>query len=179
MIKSIALSVGQGQTLSTTMFLAILVLNCAVLLSIDFTLAGKCRQINSTLLPDCANVGYKFTANFPDVGQRSYQDSVSSEVTLFAEGFNNCSAHSNMFVCSLYVPKCSEGVEGPVLPCREVCERFVDDCGKPLKDSGLYKRYVAYCGLLLSEKDSSTYCLKPEGFVSLPNRTKGELDWTK
>lgn len=156
------------------MFLLILMLNCALFLSTDFTLAGKCRRINLSYLPACANVGYNFTANFTDVGQKSYQEKVSSEVTLFADRFNSCSPLSKFFVCSRYVPKCSESVEVPVLPCREVCQQFVDDCDKDLKDSGLYKSYVAYCRLLSSGQESSTNCIKPDGFVS--RKTKGELE---
>ncbi|PFX33906.1 uncharacterized protein LOC111331550 [Stylophora pistillata] len=75
-----------------------------------------------------------------------------------------------MFVCSCYLPKCSKDVEGPILPCREVCDQFVDDCHKELKDSGLYRRYVAYCRLLSSKREASMQCLKPAGFVPRPNK---------
>ncbi|KAL9963468.1 hypothetical protein ACROYT_G026979 [Oculina patagonica] len=129
-------------------------------------MAAKCRRINPSVLPACANVGYDLTANFSDVGQKSYQEYVSSEVTYFADRFSNCSTLSKFFVCSRYVPKCSESVDEPVLPCREVCEQFVDDCNTDLKNSGLYKSYVAYCRLLSSGQESTTNCIKPEGFVS-------------
>lgn len=156
------------------MFLSTFLLNCALFLTINFTQAGKCRKIDLTYLPACANVGYNSTANFLNIGEKSYQEHVSSEVALFTDRFNSCSPYARMFVCSRYVPKCSEGVEGPVLPCREVCEQFVDDCDKDLKDSGLYKRYVAYCRLLSSENEKNIQCLKPSGFVSRPDRIKGE-----
>lgn len=156
------------------MFLSILVFNCALFLSTDFTLANKCRRINPSYLPACANVGYNFTANFSDFGQKSYQEYVSSEVTPFADRFNNCSTLSKFFVCSRYVPKCSESAGEPVLPCREVCEQFVDDCDTDLKNSGLYKSYVAYCRLLSSGQESSTNCIKPDGFIS--RATKGEFE---
>lgn len=155
------------------MFLSLLVFNCVFFLTTDLTFAGKCRQINSTVLPSCANVGYNCTANFSDIGEMSYQEYVSSEVTLFANRFSSCSPLSKTIVCSRYVPNCSERFEQPVLPCREVCEQFVNDCDKDLKDSGLYKRYVAYCRLLSSEKETTANCLKPHGFVS--RTTKGEF----
>lgn len=174
MIKSIALT-RQVWNLPV-MELSFLMLNCALLfLTINFTVAYKCRRINSSYLPSCANVGYNFTANFSDVGTKSYQEYVSSEVTIFANRFNSCSPLSKFFVCSRYVPKCSESVEGPVLPCREVCEQFVDDCATDLKGSGLYKSYVAYCRLLSSEEATSTNCIKPDGFVS--RATKGEFEF--
>lgn len=159
------------------MFLSFLVLNGVLFLTTDFTFAGKCRQINSSVLPACANVDYSYTANFSDIGQTSYQEYVSSEVTLFANRFSSCSPLSKTIVCSRYVPKCSERFEQPVLPCREVCEQFVNDCDKALKDSGLYKRYVAYCRLLSSDEDITANCFKPDGFVSRTTKGKFQLQY--
>lgn len=158
----------------STMFLLLLFFYCTFFLTLDSTHAGKCRQIDFTKLPACANVGYKSTANFSQIGEQSYQDYVSSKVTYFSDRFNSCSPYSRMFVCSRYLPKCSKDVEGPILPCREVCDQFLDDCHKELKDSGLYRRYVAYCRLLSSKREASMQCLKPSGFVPRPNK-KGEL----
>ena len=155
------------------MFLLFLVSSGVLLLTTDFAVAGKCLQINSAVLPACVNVDYTYTANFTAIGQMSYQEYVSSEVTLLANRFSSCSPLSKTIVCSRYVPKCSERLEQPVLPCREVCEQFVNDCDKDLKDSGLYKRYVAYCRLLSPETDTTANCLKPDGFVS--RTTKGEF----
>ena len=157
------------------MLLLILLLNCALFGAIDITLANKCERIDTSVLPACTNIGYNFTANFSDVGQQSYQAYVSSEIALFVDRFNSCSPHLKAIVCARYVPKCSKSMEGPVLPCREVCEQFVDDCETPLSESGLYKRYVAYCRLLSSQKDSSKQCFKPPGFVPKSNGTKGEF----
>lgn len=157
------------------MVLFALLFNCVLFTAIDFTLANKCEHIDTSLLPECATIGYNYTANFSNVGQHSYQAYVSSEVKLFADRFSSCSPHSKAFVCARYVPKCSETVKGPVLPCREVCEQFVDDCDTVLRDSGLYNRYAAYCRLLSSEKDTSKQCFTPQGFVPGANKTKGEF----
>lgn len=159
------------------MFLLFLVFSSVLFLTTDFTFAGKCLPINSAVIPACANVGYTYTANFTGIGQMSYQEYVSSEVTLFANRFSSCSPLSKTIVCSRYVPKCSERFEKPVLPCREVCEQFVNDCDKDLKDSGLYKRYVAYCRLLLSEKDTTATCLKTDGFISRTTKGKFQLQY--
>ena len=160
---------------SASMILLLLMFNSALFAKLDFALANKCQQIDTSLLPACAHIGYKYTANFSSVGQKSYQAFVSSEVTLFANRFNSCSPHSRAFACARYVPKCSESVQGPVLPCREVCEQFVDDCDTLLRESGLFNRYVAYCRLLSPEKDNSKQCYKPPGFIHRANNTKGEF----
>lgn len=158
------------------MSLSILLLNSVVLFALaDFnavTEATKCERIDSSLLPNCTKIGYNFTANFSLVGLQKYQAYVSSEVAFLSDRFSNCSRHSRALVCARYVPKCSENVEGPVLPCREVCEQFVDDCENALSDSGHYYQYVAFCRLLSSERDRSTQCLKPAGFVARANVTK-------
>ena len=159
------------------MFRSFLVFNSVLFLTTDFTFAGKCLLINSSVLPACANVDYSYTANFSNIGQKNYQEYVSSEVTLFANRFSSCSPLSKTIVCSRYVPKCSESLEQPVLPCREVCEQFVNDCDKDLKDSGLYKRYVAYCRLLSSDKDITENCFKPVGFVARTTKGKFQLQY--
>ena len=159
------------------MFRSFLVFNSVLFLTTDFTFAGQCRQINSSLLPACANVDYTYTAKFSNIGLKNYQEYVSSEVTLFANRFSSCSPLSKTIVCSRYVPKCSESLEQPVLPCREVCEQFVNDCDKDLKDSGLYKRYVAYCRLLSSDKDITENCFKPVGFVSRTTKGKFQVQY--
>lgn len=174
-IKSIALLACQQENLPAMFQLSFLVFNSVLFLTTDFAFAGKCRQINSSVLPACANVDYTYTANFSNIGQKSYQEYVSSEVTLFANRFSSCSPLSETIVCSRYVPKCSERFQQPVLPCREVCEQFVSDCDKDLRDSGLYKRYVAYCRLLSSDKDIAENCFKPVGFVSRTTKGKFQL----
>ena len=159
------------------MSLLILSLNAVVFLTLAninaVTVATKCERIDTSLLPNCKNLGYNLTANFSYVGVPKYQAYVSSEVALLSDRFSNCSRHAKALVCVRYVPKCSENVEGPMLPCREVCEQFVDDCESALRDSGHFYQYVAYCRLLLSEKGSSKQCFKPLGFVSRANQTKG------
>lgn len=157
------------------MLLLILLLHSALFQIIDITVAKKCEEIDTSLLPKCVNIGYNFTANFFNVEHRSYQAYVSSEVNLFTDRFNSCSPLSKAFICARYVPKCSESEEGPVLPCREVCEQFVDDCQTALNLSGLHNRYAAYCGLLSSQNDAFTQCFKPSGFVPRMNRTKGKF----
>ncbi|XP_067039161.1 uncharacterized protein [Acropora muricata] len=132
---------------------------------------SKCEKIDTTLLPNCQKIGYNFTANFSYVGLQNYQALVSTEVVRFSDRFRNCSRHAEALVCGRYVPKCSENVDGPVLPCREVCEQFVDDCANLLTNNGLYYQYVAYCRLLSSEMESSKQCFKPLGFVPRANLT--------
>lgn len=40
----------------------------------------------------------------------------------------NCSQHLRLFVCSVFIPFCSEHVPGAVPACRALCETVKDDC---------------------------------------------------
>lgn len=166
--------------LSTMPAMLILLLNYVIFLTPTniktVAAVSKCEKIDTTLLPNCQKIGYNFTANFSYVGLQNYQALVSTEVVRFSDRFRNCSRHAEALVCGRYVPKCSENVEGPVHPCREVCEQFVDDCANLLTNNGLYYQYVAYCRLLSSEMESSKQCFKPLGFVPRANLTTGELN---
>ena len=153
--------------------LLLIALFCSALTAhFDLTLARKCERIDTSVLPACTKAGYSFTANFSKVGQQRYQEFVSSELNFLAKYFKSCSSHSEAFMCARYVPKCSDSVaEGHVLPCREVCDQFVDDCETALRERALYNRYVAYCGLL-----NSTQCFKPKGFIPRTNITRGKFE---
>lgn len=155
--------------------LLLIALFCSALTAhFDLTLARKCERIDTSVLPACTKAGYSFTANFSKVGQQGYQEFVSSELNFLAKHFKSCSSHSEAFMCARYVPKCSDSVaEGRVLPCREVCDQFVDDCETALRERALYNRYVAYCGLL-----NSTQCFKPKGFIPRANITRGKFELT-
>lgn len=48
----------------------------------------------------------------------------------------NCSMHLRLFVCSVFVPLCSEHVPGAVPACRDLCETVRQDC-QPVLDQFL------------------------------------------
>lgn len=74
----------------------------------------------------------------------------------------NCSKYTNFILCSLYVPRCDEKVDKPLLPCRDVCEKFLSDCWDKMNAVGL-NWLKALCGLLRT-METDPKCFKPTGF---------------
>ncbi|KAL9963459.1 hypothetical protein ACROYT_G026970 [Oculina patagonica] len=55
-------------------------------------------------------------------------------------------------ICSLFVPRCTEEIKGPYLPCRAVCYDYATKCKDIIKDKGL-EWTVAMCDIL-PERDN-------------------------
>lgn len=41
---------------------------------------------------------------------------------------HQCSKYIRLFICSVFVPMCSEHVPGPILACKGLCEKVKEDC---------------------------------------------------
>ncbi|XP_060523314.1 frizzled-4-like [Cylas formicarius] len=95
--------------------------------------AEKCERISAGL---CQNLGYNSTMmpNFmghdsqinADLGLRVYKSLLN----------HDCSKHIRLFVCSVFVPLCSEHVPGPIPACKGLCEKVKGDCSGPLEAMG-------------------------------------------
>jgi hypothetical protein len=136
----------------------------------------KCERLDNRFQKLCStmNASYNFTASFPTFNGVRYQEKVYMKVIRLQSLLKACSSVSNVMVCSRYLPKCS--VEGPqnnpVLPCREVCEQFVEQCEGKLKDNNLKLLYSTLCTILPEGKLGSIKCIKPKGFERQPNAKK-------
>ncbi|KAJ8953579.1 hypothetical protein NQ318_003001 [Aromia moschata] len=50
---------------------------------------------------------------------------------------HQCSKNIRLFICSVFVPMCSEHVPGPIQACRGLCEKVKADCSDSLRKLGL------------------------------------------
>ena len=60
--------------------------------------------------------------------QHYYNDVLVKYLVTNAGFLNVCYKHSRELVCRFKYQKCSEGTHSPQLPCKEVCEDFVEGC---------------------------------------------------
>ena len=86
-----------------------------------------CRRLNPSLFQRCINVGYNYTANFPD-NFNSHENIIGYHLERETRRFEQCSEYIDVIMCAIFVPKCVEHHNRPVLPCRRICEEFVKDC---------------------------------------------------
>ena len=112
----------------------------------------------------CAGAGYDLTADFPPIDGKPYQQVKGKNLEFFLNFLNLCSPYSKTIMCSFYMPKCVEGLQKPVLPCRSVCLEFVNKCQGLLSLASHAGMFRALCDLLPEQDNFPNTCFVPEGF---------------
>lgn len=122
----------------------------------------------------CKQAGYSMTANFPEIHGKSYQQVHSASLENFLALLRSCSKYSEAVLCSLTMPKCVEGVNRPILPCRSVCLEFVGKCQTFLSLASHAGLFRAMCDLLPEQDSYPTTCFMPKDFKpsSVPSVAK-------
>lgn len=129
--------------------------------------AQFCQPLNATLFGQCINkAGYNYTfitnnSDFPAV-EELLSFIVQTEISNLA----SCSAHSALLLCSMYVPRCVEGGNGPSLPCRSICYDVVRGC-EDLNETLFYddlEWIKGMCQLLPNGSSETETCFEPESF---------------
>lgn len=73
-------------------------------------------------------------------------------------------------MCSLFLPRCTEDIKGPYLPCRGVCYQFATDCQDIIHAKGL-QWTAAMCDILPEKDNPATTkgyrerCFTPPNFI--------------
>ena len=119
-------------------------------------------------MQSCAKAGYKYTAKFPPIDGKPYQDAKKQVLDFYIPLLQSCSPYSSLILCSLYLPKCVEGVDRPVVPCRSVCLSFVRSCMDSLRLASMGGMFTSFCDLLPKENSTPGKCLLPDNFVRPP-----------
>ncbi|XP_076249896.1 frizzled-10-A-like [Rhynchophorus ferrugineus] len=96
--------------------------------------AERCEVVSSSL---CRNLGYNSTLmrNSMYPNNQINADIMLRKYELLLN--NKCSKYIRLFICSVFVPMCSEHVPGPIRPCKGLCEKAKDDCKESLTLLGI------------------------------------------
>lgn len=122
----------------------------------------QCKRLTH---PACnTTAGYNFTAAFPPVDGKPYQEVKGAELLVHVPLLKSCSKYSATVLCSLHFPKCVPGVQKPVPPCRSVCNDFVHSCTQRLNLAAMHGMLSAMCDLLPEYNNKTQDCFLPEGF---------------
>lgn len=137
-----------------------------ILSSIGQSLEYKCERLDENVQKLCHDTGYIYTTVLPSQNGTEYKNNIYKEISRDQSLFSNCSRLSQFMVCSKYVPKCLEKEIKRVLPCKDVCERFVWDCRAKLQQNSLKDLYSGFCQLLPDRRGnaSDAGCLEPQAF---------------
>lgn len=126
-----------------------------ILLAVFSTLgySFQCQRLEPNFQHLCHGAGYNSTfiswQNATEFRNKIYTD-ISKHKALFA----SCSKLSTLIVCSKYVPKCTENKTAPVLPCKDVCETFVEECKSKIEENHLKTVYTNFCQILKNRNEN-------------------------
>ena len=129
--------------------------------SISLVLGENCEPL---AVKSCSSAGYRLTARFPDVDGTPYQEFQAPRLNLYVPLLSYCSAYASTILCSLYLPKCEEGRDTPMPPCRKVCTQFVTECEGSLRKVALAGMLTVLCDLLPDGDGQSKECFYPSNF---------------
>lgn len=122
----------------------------AISLLMSFSSAEpQCERINKTIPDLHIHCGYNLTARF---NYDKHFHSASRAIHTLKYRLKNCSAFVDLMICSLFLPRCTEDIKGPYLPCRGVCHDYANDCGDIIFREGL--EWTAAMCEILPEKDN-------------------------
>ena len=126
----------------------------------------QCARINRTIPDLHIQCGYNLTARF---NYDNHFHSASRAIISLKSRLNNCSAFVDLMICSLFLPRCVEHIQGPFLPCRGVCYDYANDCKNIILREGL-EWTAALCEILPDNDNPRTTkgyrerCFKPPNY---------------
>ncbi|XP_071801085.1 frizzled-4-like [Asterias amurensis] len=125
----------------------------------------KCMPITIKL---CHDLGYNVT-RMPNLVGHEMQNDAELQLQTFTPLIQyGCSSNLRFFLCSVYVPLCTEKVDIPIGACRPMCERVKNKCEPVLKEFGFMWPQSLNCSKFPPRNDERTMCMEapdpePEG----------------
>ncbi|XP_064629514.1 frizzled-4-like [Lineus longissimus] len=116
----------------------------------------KCDPIKIEM---CKGLGYNVTGMPNLVGHELQQDAELQLQTFTPLIQYGCSGQLKFFLCSVYVPMCTEKVMAPIGPCRPMCENVKDSCQPILKEFGFPWPAALNCSKFPPMNDLNHMCM--------------------
>lgn len=108
----------------------------------------------------CMNFGYNMTG-MPNLGGNELQQEAKYYLKTFTPLIQyGCSNHLKLFLCSVYIPMCTEKVESPIGPCRGLCEHVYSRCIPVLEDFGFSWPDALNCSRFPVENNHEHMCME-------------------
>ena len=119
----------------------------------------------------CRNIGYSMTG-MPNFADNTLQADAKQQLETYGPMLSfNCANELQFFLCSVYVPVCTEtdGVTKTLIgPCRPMCERVKAGCLPLLKDINLPWPAPLRCSKFPEKNDMNNMCMEGPGEDALP-----------
>ncbi|XP_074654371.1 frizzled-4-like [Tubulanus polymorphus] len=115
-----------------------------------------CDPINIEM---CKGLGYNVTG-MPNLVGHELQREAESQLFTFTPLIQyGCSKQLKFFLCSVYVPMCTEKVLMPIGPCRPMCENIKKRCQTVLTYFGFPWPAALNCSQFPAKNDQNSMCM--------------------
>ncbi|XP_066255386.1 frizzled-4-like [Euwallacea similis] len=120
-------------------------------------LLRTCEPIRVEL---CIGLGYNMTG-MPNLGGNDVQQEADYNLKSFSPLIQyGCSQQLKLFLCSVYVPMCTEKVANPIGPCRGLCESVRSRCYPVLQGFGFSWPEALNCSRFPIENNHEHMCME-------------------
>lgn len=117
---------------------------------------ATCEPIKLDL---CRGIGYAHTSMPNLVGHDLQKDAQLQLQTFMPLIQYGCSSQLQFFLCSVYVPMCTDKVATPIGPCRPLCESVRNRCEPVLQEFGFPWPSALNCSKLPRENNLNHMCM--------------------
>jgi len=136
----------------------------------------SCSPIETDM---CQGLGYNVTGMPNVVRHTSLQDAVLALRTFKPLIQYGCSSNIRFFLCSAYLPMCTEKVMQPIGPCRPLCEKVKAKCKPVLEDFGFPWPEALNCSQFPPANNQEHMCMPGPDVEENDNTQPGKDDYPR
>ncbi|KAK1336196.1 hypothetical protein QTO34_004000 [Cnephaeus nilssonii] len=126
------------------------------------------RRCDPIRISMCQNLGYNVT-KMPNLVGHELQTDAELQLTTFTPLIQyGCSSQLQFFLCSVYVPMCTEKINIPIGPCGGMCLSVKRRCEPVLKEFGFAWPESLNCSKFPPQNDHNHMCMEGPGDEEVP-----------
>ncbi|XP_069746986.1 frizzled-4 [Narcine bancroftii] len=129
------------------------------------------RRCDPIRISMCQNLGYNVTKMPNPVGHELQTDAELQLQTFTPLIQYGCSSQLQFFLCSVFVPMCTEKIDIPIGPCGSMCQSVKRRCEPVLKEFGFNWPEALNCSKFPPQNDHNFMCMEGPGDEDVPDDT--------
>lgn len=135
---------------------------------------GRPARCEPITIPMCQGIGYNMT-RMPNLLKHESQHEAEIRLNEFRPLVEyGCDVHLRFFLCSLYVPMCTDQVSATIPACRPMCEQARQRCSPIMERFSFGWPDSLDCSRLPTNHDPNSLCIEAPENNTEPETKKGE-----